>query len=85
MSVGGKRQLAGYPVTYSGFMPNRGSANYPVILGDLGGYYLVERVGFSIQVLNEVYAEVNQKVLLGRLRFGGQVAEPWRIKIGQQS
>jgi HK97 family phage major capsid protein len=85
MSVGGDRMLAGYPVSFSGFMPNRATNAYPAILGDFRGYYLVERVGLSIQVLNEVYAELNQKVILGRLRFGGQVAEPWRIKVVKQA
>lgn len=75
--------LAGYPYVYSGFMPNaaQGITNYPIIFGDLAGYFLVERVGLSLQVLNELYAETNQVLLLGRLRFGGDVAEPWRMKI----
>ncbi len=80
-----KASLLGYPVTLSSFMPDRGANNYPMLLGDLRGYALIERVGLSIQVLNEVYAEVNQKVLLGRLRLGGDVIEPWRMKVGKQA
>jgi HK97 family phage major capsid protein len=75
------RPLFGYPVTFSGFAPNIGSNAYPAIFGDLSGYYLVNRVGFSIQVLNELYAETNQVLLLGRVRFGGAVAEDWKLKI----
>lgn len=77
------RKLLGYDVVFSGFMPNVAASAYPYIFGDLRGYYLVNRVGFSIQVLRELYAETNQILLLGRLRFGGMVAEPWRLKIGQ--
>lgn len=77
------RLLVGYPVLFSGFMPNVGANNYPIIFGDLTGYYLLNRVGFSIQVLREVYAETNQIVLLGRIRFGGLVAEDWKLKIQQ--
>jgi HK97 family phage major capsid protein len=77
------RPLLGYPVLYSGFMPNVAANAYPYIFGDLKAYYHVDRVGFSIQVLRELYAESNQILLLGRLRFGGQVAEDWRVKIGQ--
>ncbi len=75
------RRLLGYDVNYSGFMPSPAAGTYPVIFGDLSGYYLVNRVGFSIQVLRELYAETNQILLLGRLRFGGQVAEDWKIKV----
>ena len=77
------RKLWGYDAVYSEFMPNIGASTYPVIFGDLSGYYMVERVGFSIQVLREVYAETNQILLLGRIRFGGQVAEDWKLKILQ--
>ncbi len=75
------KTLCGYPYQYSAFMPSPGSNTFPIIFGDFRGYYLVNRVGFSIQVLRELYAETNQIVLLGRLRFGGQVAEPYKLKI----
>jgi HK97 family phage major capsid protein len=80
-----RRTLEGYPVSYTGFMPDRATNATPIIFGDMTGYYLVERIGMSLQVLNEVYAEQNQKLLLARLRFGGAVAEPWRLKVGKQA
>jgi HK97 family phage major capsid protein len=73
------RPLAGYPVIFSGFMPNIGAANFPMIFGDLTGYYMVNRIGFSVQILRELYAETNQILILGRIRFGGQVVEPWKM------
>ncbi len=76
------RRLVGREVVYSGFMPNIGTSTYPLIFGDLSAYYLVNRVGFSIQVLRELYAETNQVLVLGRMRFGGQITEPWKVKIG---
>lgn len=79
------RMLQGYPVSFQGFMPNPAANAYPVIFGDLRGYYLIERVGFSVQVLRELYAETNQLLLLGRVRFGGQVCEEFRLRIGQQA
>lgn len=75
------RTLLGYDVTLSGLMPNVAANAYPIIFGDLGGYALVNRVGFSVQVLRELYAETNQILLLGRLRFGGATIEPWKLKI----
>ncbi len=81
--VGSARQtqLLGYPVTYSAFMPDVAADAYPIILGDPQGVYLVNRIGFSIQVLRELYSETDQIVLLGRVRFGCLVAEPFRMRI----
>ena len=75
------RPLQGFPVVLNAFMPNATTDTYPIVFGDLRGYYLVNRVAFSIQVLRELYAETNQILLLGRVRFGGAVVEPWRMKI----
>lgn len=80
-----RRVLLGYPVLFTGFMPGQGANNYWGIFGDLTGYYQVNRVGFSVQVLKELYAETNQILLLGRLRFGGMTAEPWKMLIAQNA
>lgn len=77
------RDLFGFPVVFSAFMPDVAANAYPIIAGDLTGYYLINRIGFSIQVIREKYAEQNQVVLLGRIRIGGQVAEPWKMRIQQ--
>lgn len=73
--------LLGYDICLSGFMPNVAAGTTPVIFGDLRGYYMVNRIGLSIQVLRELYAETNQIMLVGRIRLGGQVAEAYRIKV----
>lgn len=84
--VGGRRaDLLGYPVVMSAFMPNVSAGTYPVIFGDLRGYYRVDRVGLSVQVLRERYAEENQVVLLGRIRLGGDVAEGYRLRVQRVS
>lgn len=75
--------LVGYPVLLSGFMPNVGTSTFPAIFGDLTGYYLVNRIGFSVQILRELYAETNQILILGRIRFGGLVAEPWKLLVNE--
>ncbi len=77
------RNLLGYPVLMNQFMPVLAASSYSAIFGDLRGYYLVNRVGLSIQVLRELYAETNQVLILGRVRFGGQVAEDWKLKVMQ--
>lgn len=72
--------LNGYPFSYSGLMPNVAANNIPVLFGDLKGYLFVNRIGFSVQILRELYAELNQVAIVGRVRFGGQVTEPWRMR-----
>lgn len=74
------RNLMGYEVNLCQFMPDVKANAYPVIFGDLTGYYLVDRIALSIQVLREIYAETNQILLLGRVRFGGAPVETWRLK-----
>jgi HK97 family phage major capsid protein len=77
------RQLLGFPVIASAFAPNQGANLFCVYFGDFKGYSLIRRVGFSVQVLNETYAETNAKCLLGRYRIGGAPTEEWRIIAGQ--
>jgi HK97 family phage major capsid protein len=79
------KELVGYPFILSGLMPNRGTNNYPIIFGDLSGYYFVERAGMTIQVLDQTQAKLNQIELVGRIRFGGQTVEDWKILVGQQA
>lgn len=75
------RALLGYDVSFSGFMPNVGANTYPIIFGDLMAYTQVIRLGISIQVLRELYAETNQVLLLARVRLGGLVTREWALKI----
>lgn len=82
---GRPRDVNGYPFIWSGFMPDVAANSHPIIFGDLRGYVLVNRIGFSMQVLNELYAETNMRLLLARVRFGGMVAEEWRIKVQKVS
>lgn len=72
--------ILGVPVIYDEFMPDLGANNFPILFGDFGGYYVVDRVGLSIQRLSEVYAESNITLLLARKRVGGDVMQPWRLR-----
>lgn len=50
---------------------------YPLIFADLkSGYTIVDRVGVSMQRLNELYAIQNQVAFLARARVGGAVVLP---------
>lgn len=72
--------LLGKPVLYDEFMPDIAGNAYPILFGDFTGYFIVDRVGLSLQRLSELYAETNITLLLARKRVGGDVAQPWRFK-----
>ena len=73
--------LGGKPVEYDEFMPDIAASAYAILFGDLRGYLVVDRVGFSVQRLSEIYAETNLTLLLARKRVGGYTAEPYRMKV----
>lgn len=72
--------LKGKPIVIDEFMPAVTTNNFPVVYGDLSGYMVLDRVGLSIQKLQEVYAELNVTLLLGRKRVGGYCIRPWQLK-----
>jgi len=73
--------IKGKPILVDEFMPDVAAGAYPMLFGDLSGYLVLDRVGFSIQKLTELYAETNITLLLARKRVGGYCAEPYRMKI----
>jgi HK97 family phage major capsid protein len=77
------KELNGYPCIMSQFMPDPAANSFPVIAGDFGGVTMVNRIGYSVQILREIAARQNQIVVLGRVRFGVQVLEPWRLRVQQ--
>ena len=79
------RELLGFPTVRDEFLPNVSAGNYPIVFGDLNGYLILDRVGLSLQRIDQPYAEQNITVLLARKRVGGQVIEPWRIKVQKVS
>lgn len=79
------RDLLGFPTVREEAIPAVGAGTFPIIYGDMMGYLVVDRVGFSIQRLSELYAETNITLLLARKRVGGQAVEPWRLKVQKVS
>lgn len=65
-------QLLGRPFMMSEFVPNTfTTGQYVGILGDYSNYWIVDALGMSVQVLNELYAETNQVGYIGRLEADG--------------
>jgi HK97 family phage major capsid protein len=73
--------IKGKPVLVDEFMPDLASDALACIFGDFNGYTIVDRVGLSIQVLRELYAETNITLLLGKKRVGGYTTEPYKLKV----
>jgi HK97 family phage major capsid protein len=75
--------LLEYPRTRIEFMDDisnsTNTTTYPLVLGDLNGYLVVDRVGLSIKRDESLYSELNQVLLLGRKRVGGQLLEGFRF------
>lgn len=72
--------LLGFPIVREQFMPDVTTDSYPIVFGDMKGYLVLDRVGLSIQRLDELYAETNVTLLLARRRVGGQLIAPFRLK-----
>ena len=73
--------LLGFPIVREQFIATPTTNGYPIIFGDMRGYLVLDRVGLSLQRLDELYAETNITVLLARRRVGGQLIAPWQLKV----
>lgn len=74
--------LDGYPICYSAFMPNIGDGAFPIVFGDLSGYFMVNRVGLSVMFYHDsAYDQLNQIGIGARVRFGGKVVEEFKMNI----
>lgn len=73
--------LLGYGITKNQFISNPATGNEYLFLGDLKGYYIVDRVGLSVEVFREVYGLRDQVVVYMRKRTGGDLVHYWRMKV----
>ncbi len=72
--------LLGKPVMVSEFMPDIAANAYPILFGDFSGYFIVDRVGLSVEVYRETYADMDKVLIYMRKRVGGDALYPWQIK-----
>jgi HK97 family phage major capsid protein len=78
--------LLGYPFFMDEAMPSVAANAYPLIFGDLMGYYIVERVGMTIQrVQDTTTIGRNKAAIFLRRRVGGQVVLPWMLHVQKVS
>lgn len=72
--------LLGYPIAKSQFIAALGASSYSALFGDMKGYFVIDRVGLSIEVLRELRALRGEVVVYARKRVGGQLVRPWMLK-----
>jgi len=84
--VGQPLNLLGYPVLMQEAMPSIAAQAFPIIFGDLAGYYIADRVGMTVErFLDSATASTNTVKFVMRRRLGGQVAESYRLAVQQVS
>ncbi len=80
------RTLLGFPILEQEVMPDVAANAYPLVFGDLRGYYIVDRVGISVERLADATSVMANKVFfVMRRRLGGRVIEPWRFVVHKVS
>jgi HK97 family phage major capsid protein len=72
--------LLGYDVQKSQFVPDIDTNTYPLVFGDMKGYYIADRVGLSIEVFREVLGLRDLVAIYARKRLGAALLQPWRLK-----
>jgi len=76
------RTLLGFPVLEQEIMPDVAANAYPIIFGDLTGYYIVDRIGMGIKRATDATSDMKNIVyFVLRRRLGGRVMEPWRFAV----
>jgi len=73
--------LLGYGLVKDQFMPALATDSLSVAHGDMGGYYIADRVGLSVEVLRELRALKDEVIIYARKRVGGQLVHDWKLKL----
>jgi HK97 family phage major capsid protein len=80
--VGEPPMLLGYPVFMQEGLPSIAANAYPIIFGDMKGYYIADRVGMSVNRFNDsATASTNTVKYVMRRRLGGEVCETYRLAV----
>lgn len=80
IAMGEPSIIKGKAVAIDEFMPDIGASTYPILFGQMTGYTIVDRVGYSLQRASELYMQYDQTLLVGRKRVGGDVTEAYRFR-----
>jgi HK97 family phage major capsid protein len=72
--------LKGYPVVKNVFMDSVAKGKYPMVLGNMNAYFIVDRIGITVEVFRETYAARDQVLIYLRMRTGGQLVDYYKLR-----
>ena len=78
-------RFIGYPLYTSPYVPGVGASALPIAFGDFSNYWIADRMGRSVQRLNELYAGTGQVGFLATERVDGKVILAEGIQLLQMS
>lgn len=73
--------LLNRPTGESEAMPDVASNAYPLLYGDMTGYWIVQRMGMTIARFQDSNTGINSVQFHVRRRVGGRVVEPWKFAV----
>lgn len=74
-------RLLNRPTGESEAMPDVAANAFPLIYGDMTGYWIVQRMGMTILRFQDSGTGINQVQFHVRRRVGGRVVEPWKFAV----
>lgn len=83
LQAGEPDRLLGYSLYTSPYVPTVASAALPIAFGDFSNYWIADRMGRTMQRLNELYAGNGQVGFIGAQRVDAKVILPEGIKLLQ--
>ena len=83
VQAGQPDRLLGYPLYTSPYAPAVAAGALPIAFGDFSNYWIADRMGRTVQRLNELYAGNGQVGFLATERVDGKVILPEGIQLLQ--
>lgn len=80
-----KRTLLGFPYFRTDSMPAVAAGAYPLLFGHLSAYYIVERMGMTIQRFQDSGTGPNKVEFHVRRRVGGRLSVPFKLAVQKVS
>ena len=74
------QKLEGYPVIYSSKMPTVAAGTFPILFWDPSAYVSLTRQNISIKILDQTRAKQNMTEIVAKIRYGGDLVEPYRCR-----
>lgn len=81
VQAGEPDKLLGYDLYTSAYVPDVAAGSLPVAFGDFSNYWIADRLGRTVQRLNELYSTKGQIGYLATERVDGKVILPEAIQL----